>query len=322
MMLPCSPIPVDEVREISEAQFRRDYVDAHRPLIMRGAVAHWSAMGWDDATLLRVLAGVSLKVDVVPHSPTGSLDHLQAHQVKMGVAELIERFVAAEPGVHYYVHDLNLPLVLHADLGVHALSGIWPVERRKTLWWGSNGQTSQLHYDDNENLMCQFDGYKEFLLFDVTEFARMYPVADDFRSAIDLDASRPEDFPRFAEATPYLARIEAGDLLYVPCYWWHRVYSGGRNLAVSTIINETMEQRVRVAGRLVGAGALPIEEQERRELLEIVAGPERPAKRNAKLRAYHRAYVERNGRSYYPHQIFERIIEESLADILRGHAAY
>ena len=65
----------------------------------------------------------------------------------------------------------------------------------------------------------------------------------------------------------WLISLEAGDLLYVPCYWWHRVYSYGRNLAVSYIINETMEQRVRVAahrGRITErhgldhrAGALP-----------------------------------------------------------------
>ena len=79
-----------------------------------------------------------------------------------------------------------------------------------------------LHYDDNENIMCQFDGEKVFLLFDVTDFDFMYPRSKaDFRSVVgqngDFSPSLA-DYPLLARATPYIARIGRGDMLYLPCY--------------------------------------------------------------------------------------------------------
>lgn len=320
--LPHPPIAVDEVSSIDEDTFRRDYLARHRPLIVRQAVAHWPAMDWSDDNLRTKLAGHPLRVDVTPHDPHDQLDLNRTWQETMSVSELLLRF--SRPDVHHYVHDLNLPPQLHSDLDTHALSTVFPVPRRMTWWWGGDGQISWLHYDDNENFMCQFAGEKEFLLFDVVDFSAMYPRGEhEYRSAIDLEHDHTHDYPEFVRATPYIARIGPGDLLYVPCYWWHRVTSRGeRNLAVSYIIHETMAQRVRVAGRLIDAGVLPIDEDDRKALLAIVANRERPARQNAQLRAYHRDYVAHHGRSYYPHSIFHRLIEESLMDILRGHAAY
>lgn len=278
-------------------------------------------MQWDDGRLSELLAGYPLQVDVVPHDARGQLQLDGAWQEKMSVSALLQRF--QEPDSHhYYVHDLNLPPPLYPDVGGHPLLSVLPMPRRKTWWWGVDGQVSLLHYDDNENLMCQLSGSKHFLLFDVTDLPYLYARPDDYRSAIDLARGDLEEFPLFDMATPYTATIEAGDLLYVPCYWWHRVTSRGRHMAVSHIINETMEQRVRVAGRLIEAGCLDISEADRNALLSIVASDERASRRNARLRAYHREYRDTHDRSYYPHVIFHRIIEESLAQILRGHAAY
>ncbi len=315
------PLPVDEVERIDPDRFRAEYVERHRPLIVRGAAAEWPAMQWTDARLRETLGAMPLRVDVVPHDAEGRLLLDATEQISMTAAELVERF-ADTPDAHHYVHDLNLPPPLYPDIGDHGLSAVFPVLRRHTLWWGQDGQVSTLHYDDNENLMCQIAGSKTFLLFDVCDLPAMYARPGDFRSDVDLARPDPDAFPRLADATPYVARIEAGDMLYVPCYWWHHVTSYGRNIAVSHIINETMAQRVRVTGRLVEAGALPVDDATRDALLEIVRADERPGRRNRRLKAFHRDYVAEHGRSYYPHVIFERLVEESLVDILRGHAAY
>ena len=45
-------------------------------------------------------------------------------------------------------------------------------------------------------------------------------------------------FPRFAEARPVNCTIDEGDILFMPSFWWHEVYSWPneqekRNLAVN-----------------------------------------------------------------------------------------
>ena len=319
------PLLVDEVDVdhggIAVDVFRRDYLAAHRPLIVRGAVRHWNAMNWDNDYLRHVVGGHPTKVDVIPHDADGRLDLANTSQQTMRLSDLIDRLDA--PDQHYYVLDQNLPPILNRDLGSHLLSSVFPVDRRRTFWWGRDGQTSLLHYDDNENFICQFDGEKQFLLFDVIELDRLYPQGQtEYTSASERASSTADQFPRFAKATPHVARIGPGDLLYVPCYWWHRVTSFGRNIAVSYIIDETMEQRVRVTGRLMEAGIIEVPAEDRDALMAIVTSDQKPSRRNTALRAYHRAYVKEHGQSYYPHHIFHRLIEESLADILRGHAAY
>lgn len=77
-----------------------------------------------------------------------------------------------------------------------------------------------------------------------------------------------------------------------------------------------------VAGRLIGAGILPVSDAIREMLLAIVNANEKASHRIARLKAYHKEHVEKTGESYYPHDIFKRLIEESLFDIIRGHATY
>ncbi|MCX4028548.1 cupin-like domain-containing protein [Endozoicomonas sp. SM1973] len=322
MKLTKIPIAVDEVNDILPAEFKSCYVDRHRPLIIRGGVKHWSAMQWSsDEYLLKIAGDQRVKVDVFPLSEQGEILLESGNEAVMSIKDFTIKFFQETHG--YYILDQNLPPPLYQDLNEHCVSSVFPVERRRTFWWGKSGQRSFLHYDDNENLMCQFDGEKEFLLFDITDFNYLYPKDTiDYRSLVNLEQYELSQFPYLAKATPYVARIRAGDILYVPCYWWHQVKSYGRNIAVSYIINESMEQRVRVTGRLIEAGILPVSDSIRDDLLNIIALDETPSRRNALLKKYHREYQQQQGKSYYPHSLFHRLIEENLFDILYGHATY
>lgn len=316
-----TPIPVAEVKTIDRETFTNDYVAKHRPVIIRQGIQNWQTMKWEDDYLKQVVGEQSVKVDIFSYSQRGTVNLEDNLQEKMSVADFIESYQSIDK--NYYISDQNLFPVLHQDLGTHPVLEVFPISRRRTLFWGNGGQKSHLHYDDNENIMCQCDGEKEFLLFDITDFKYLYPTnPEDFRSAIDIDGLDCEEFPLFKYATPYVARIKGGDILYVPCYWWHRVTSFGRNIAVSYIINETMAQRLKVVEKLVECDTLRVNESVKNDLLAIIISEEKASKRNAQLKKYHQKYVKEQGTSYYFHQIFHRLIEESLFDILYGHSTY
>ncbi|NER88924.1 MULTISPECIES: cupin-like domain-containing protein [unclassified Moorena] len=316
-----NPIPVAEVKTIDNETFANEYVAKHRPVIIRQGIQHWQAMQWEDDYLKKVVGEQPVKVYIFSYYQEGKVNLKDSLQEKMSVADFIERYKSIDK--NYYISDQNLFPVLHQDLGTHPVLETFPISRRRTLFWGNGGQKSHLHYDDNENIMCQCDGEKEFLLFDITDFKYLYPATpEQFISAIDLDRLDSGQFPLLNHATPYVARIKKGDILYVPCYWWHRVTSFGRNIAVSYIINETMAQRLNVVEKLVDCDTLPVDESVKNDLLAIIRSEEKASKRNAQLKKYHRKYLKEQGTSYYFHQIFRRLIEESLFDILYGHSTY
>ena len=56
-----------------------------------------------------------------------------------------------------------------------------------------------------------------------------------------------EKFPLFGEATPLRCRIERGEFLFIPSYWWHEVQSypekdEGINIAVTFLYKELFEK--------------------------------------------------------------------------------
>ena len=135
------------------------------------------------------------------------------------------------------------------------------------LWLGGGcaAARAKIHFDPVENLMVQLSGRKTFVLFHPRDagalhfnplglreaslrfsfdegFVRPAPSRDMARvtvnfAPVNISAPDFDRFPRLAEATPVACTIDAGDVLYIPSFWWHEVISeaaaGTPNLAVN-----------------------------------------------------------------------------------------
>lgn len=104
-----------------------------------------------------------------------------------------------------------------------------PTEQLYTIWaWFSGkGVRTWLHYDNNgcHNLNAQLRGSKSCRLYPPEHLAHLapFPLGGPNPayncSAIDVEA---RELPSAFEALPaFEARIEAGDLLFIPAYWFH-----------------------------------------------------------------------------------------------------
>jgi len=105
------------------------------------------------------------------------------------------------------------------------------------LWIGAGGQHTYLHLDATENIMVLLSGEKHFGIYPVTDTQYLYPVAHSPRSATTtkVNTTHPDlvNFPLFSFASPTTVKLVAGDLFYLPAYWWHEVRSYGRNIGVN-----------------------------------------------------------------------------------------
>ena len=120
------------------------------------------------------------------------------------------------------------PKNLRADVtDVSFLTQPWRKVLEVNMWSGTDNVTTPLHYDVTHNFYVQVKGRKRFILFAPKDYnniylyprihpsTRMSQVASSFPN-VDL-----EKFPKFENAQPYEVVLEAGDVLFIPAYWFH-----------------------------------------------------------------------------------------------------
>jgi hypothetical protein len=109
------------------------------------------------------------------------------------------------------------------------------------MYAGAGANTTHTHFDPAENFMFVAAGVKRLQLFAPGDVERLYPwPAPSYHSsaippfAETGDASVLADFPAFAHAQPREVELHAGDMLYLPAYWYHAVQGGdGYNVVLA-----------------------------------------------------------------------------------------
>jgi lysine-specific demethylase 8 len=109
---------------------------------------------------------------------------------------------------------------------------------------GKNFSSSVIHYDMNHQMMCVYDGEKEWITWETQEQIDFIPTwsgyykkelgrpsdgSDD--SPIDPERVDLKRFPQFAKARWTNTTMRAGDCMYLPAFHMHYVRSTGRNIA-------------------------------------------------------------------------------------------
>lgn len=124
----------------------------------------------------------------------------------------------------------------------------WMTQTYENNFWisyngGNNFSSSVIHYDMNHQVMCLFEGKKEWIMWDLTTESKHIPLwsnlyeqkthsaqgSDD--SPIDGERVDLEQFPQFAKARWTNVTMNAGDCLYTPALHLHYVRSWDRNVA-------------------------------------------------------------------------------------------
>lgn len=89
-----------------------------------------------------------------------------------------------------------------------------------------------LHFDVVDNVLIQVKGRKRAVLFDPEDFDYLY-LQGDKSLIFDPENVNLQEFPLFAKATPYVAEMEEGDVLFIPAFWLHYMRSYDFSVAVN-----------------------------------------------------------------------------------------
>jgi hypothetical protein len=125
---------------------------------------------------------------------------------------------SVEPRLAPLLEDIAVP-PLFSEARLHT---VW-------TWFSGPGVRTWLHYDNNgcHNLNAQISGRKRCALFPPHELPRMHPFllgGDNPAhncSSIDVERPAPALATDLASASVLHAELEAGDLLFIPAWWFH-----------------------------------------------------------------------------------------------------
>lgn len=153
--------------------------------------------------------------------------------------------------------DFRLPEELHyVQDNMH--SSPFRISGPVTMW---------LHYDVMANILCQVRGQKRLLLFSPTEVTKLSFPAGASGSTIN-------PFTDAHTAQAYEAKLQPGDVLYLPPLWLHAAEpTEGLSVAVNVFFREASMAAGYAAGRDVyGNRDLAAYERGRRDVLRIAKG--------------------------------------------------
>ncbi|OQR85447.1 hypothetical protein ACHHYP_11816 [Achlya hypogyna] len=225
--------------------FHDTYMRPRRPVVIRGAMTHWPAMGghrsWANLDYLKRVAGMR----TVPIEIGSSYLDDDWSQTLMPLSQFIDEHVTTTSAAKGYLaqHALfeQIPQ-LRRDICIPdycALSDDCTDEDDDEVvvnaWFGPANTISPLHFDPAHNLLCQVVGRKYLRLYAPTQSHEMYPVEGLLQntSQVKVEAVDHEAFPSFGSA-PYIeCTLHPGDMLYLPPRFWHFVQALDVSFSVS-----------------------------------------------------------------------------------------
>ncbi|XP_031554411.1 uncharacterized protein LOC116291382 [Actinia tenebrosa] len=217
----------------SGSDFYHRFVHGRRPVVVRGAANHWPAMSrWNNESYLRENYGSSpfyvefrkkFKNEQPIRKPMKLQDFLNIY--KNQEVYLDSLFPPTK-----MFHDLVLPYFLGCSELASKINSL-------NLLMSSGDTTSAFHQDGYENVITVLSGTKTFILID-SKYAEKLYAEEHFLFpgilAFDPEAIDFKSFPKLVEVPYYKVTLYPGDMLYIPQYWWHIVWSkGSPNIAVN-----------------------------------------------------------------------------------------
>ena len=225
--------PPDRVVEtlpymIDPEDFHSHYVLKHKPVVIKDYVKHWRATTlWTDEHLSARYGHVKMMLE--------TKDDDKYHPLP---ARPLDKFLANYKTSNLYLVDETLP-EMRRDITLPTCLRCEEMTDRlflSSFWMSNGGTSSKTHIDTNENLLCVIHGSKTLLLFSPFESHSLYADDSIILGVSPVDPTRVDfdAYPRAMDLRYELAFVDAGDLIYIPQFWWHHVIShSGRQQAVS-----------------------------------------------------------------------------------------
>ena len=249
---------VEKIEDISPEDFKRNYYDPMKPVILTGLAKEWPAYNkWNWAYFKKIVGDV--EVGVYNNIKSDAYTPVNKADDYMKFGDYLDMIQKGPVGLRIFLFNIfqHAPeIVSDFTWPEHLMKGF--VKRFPMLFTGGQGSVTHIHFDiDLSHIMhTQFAGRKRVLLFPYEEQHKLYrkpwevlslvnfeKYFDDKDNKLELDK-----YPALKYAKGYEMILEHGDTLFMPAGYWHHMEYLDSGFAMSLRALQTS-----VTGKLKGA---------------------------------------------------------------------
>ncbi len=220
---------IDTVEDISPEDFKKNYYNLQKPLIIKGLAKKWPAYSkWNWDFFIDKVG--TTEVGVYNNVKSDSYTPINTADGYMHFGEYLKKVKAGPLDLRIFLFNIfqHAPdIVKDFTWPDHLMSGF--VKKYPMLFVGGKGSITHMHFDIDMShiLHTQFVGRKKVLLFPHGEQYKLYrkpwevlSLANYANYSTDFDY---ETYPAVKMAKGYEVILEHGDTLYMPAGFWHHM---------------------------------------------------------------------------------------------------
>lgn len=224
--------PVDTFDNISPEDFKKNYYEPFRPVVIRDLAKAWPAYTKWNWQYFKEIVGhkkVALYNNVKSdaYTPINTADDYKTFGEYV---DMIQKGPAAWRIFLFNIFDHAPQLIHDFTWPDHLMNGF--VKKYPMLFTGGATSITHMHFDIDLShiLHTQFAGRKRVLLFDYNEKNKLYrkpfevlSLADFSNYAEDKGTPDYDKFPALKYAVGYDVVLQPGDTLFMPAGYWHHM---------------------------------------------------------------------------------------------------
>ena len=111
----------------------------------------------------------------------------------------------------------------------------------QSAWLSSPGARTHTHFDNDRNFFVQLIGRKRFVMWPPNQtqhlcpYPRLHPLWHKSRVDFEAPDARAPPCDTYNQSEAIGVDVAAGDVLYIPPFWWHTVETISPSLSLSTL---------------------------------------------------------------------------------------
>jgi hypothetical protein len=209
--------------------FFERYYYANRPVLVRGLIDGWPALGkWSPSYFAQRYGDVQVEITSERATDPRYEDNFGEHRRTVLLRDFVATVRDDDTNDQYLVAKNALLgraefADLHDDLRCpEGFLDPATIRQDVKLWLGPRGTVTPLHHDASNILFVQVYGTKRVKLVEPHDLPRVYNDRECF-SSVDLAELDLVRYPEMASVPVAETVVRPGDALLIPLGWWHWV---------------------------------------------------------------------------------------------------
>lgn len=238
---------IDRIELPTTKYFREHYLIPNKPVIITGLTQNWPAASkWSPEYLSKLSGDRPINISSMTDG-----DYTGSKNIKMKMREYIRALEnTADMNEKLYLGELPISKYLPELLDDIILPDYFDETEYSPNCFLYIGQYlfSQLHYHTfGSALLSTICGYKKVRLYapDQTQFLYKYPWHSKNNNMSKTTSLNPDAklFPKFSNSKFIDLKLNEGESLFIPIYWWHGISNEVFNIAVVAFWGEKLFRR-------------------------------------------------------------------------------